>query len=146
RDNQVLLTHFSMKRVYRDGDPLAAHIEEGNAAYIAPEQSLGRIRPASDVYAVGVLLYRLLGGMLPYDGEEPGVVALKHTNEPIPSLRLLRPEIPEELELVVRMALAKSPEARFPSAAALAEALHTALLPDAPQVFSTMPERRMMVK
>jgi serine/threonine protein kinase len=145
-DNQVLLTHFSMKRVYRDGDPLAAHLEEGNAAYIAPEQSLGMIRPTSDIYAVGVLLYRLLGGMLPYDGEEPGVVALKHTNEPIPSLRLLRPEIPEELELVVQMALAKSPEARFPSAAALAQALHAALLPDAPQVISIMPEPRIMVK
>ena len=72
-----LLTHFGMRRVYQEGDPLVAHINEGNAAYVAPEQALGMIRPTSDVYAMGVLLFRLLSGKLPYDGEDAEGSSLK---------------------------------------------------------------------
>ena len=85
-DQKILLTNFSMKRIYQEGDPLVAQIEEGNAAYIAPEQVVGMLTTASDIYAVGVLLYRLLTGQLPYDGERAGEIALKHANEAIPSL------------------------------------------------------------
>ena len=140
-----LLTHFGMRRAYQEGDPLVSHIDEGNAAYVAPEQALGMIRPASDVYAMGVLLFRLLSGKLPYDGEDAEEIALKHANEPIPSLRALRPDIPEALELVVRMALSKSPEARFVSPAALAQALHSAVLPESQLVFPNAPERPIVV-
>jgi len=140
-----LLTHFGMRRAYQEGDPLVSHIDEGNAAYVAPEQALGMIRPASDVYAMGVLLFRLLSGKLPYDGEDAEEIALKHANEPIPSLRALRPDIPEALELVVRMALSKSPEARFVSPAALAQALHSAVLPESQLVFPNAPERPIAV-
>ncbi len=146
-EEEVLLTQFAMKRAYQDGEPFVAQIDEGNAAYIAPEQALGMIRPASDIYALGVLLYRLLGGKLPYDGESPSETAMKHANEPIPSLRALRPELPEALELVVRVALSKTPEARFPSAAALSEALHSALAPGSvQQVVPDTPERRISVR
>ena len=115
-DQTIELTNFSMKHIYQEGDPLVAQIEEGNAAYVAPEQVVGMITPASDIYAVGVLLYRMLTGHLPYDGESAGEIALKHANEAIPSLRQFRPDVSEAVELVVRVALAKSPEARFPSA------------------------------
>ncbi|GAC1380960.1 MAG: hypothetical protein NVSMB33_07400 [Ktedonobacteraceae bacterium] len=146
RGNDVLLTHFGMKRSYQDGEPLTAHFEEGNAAYIAPEQALGMLRPASDIYALGVLLYRLLGGMLPYDDEDPGEIALKHTNEPIPSLRALRPDVSEALEMVVRVALSKSADARFPTPAALVQALQAAMMSGVPQVIFDLPERRIMVR
>ena len=129
-DQDVFLTNFSMKRIYQEGDPLVAQIEEGNAAYIAPEQVVGILTPASDIYAVGILLYQLLTGHLPYDGESAGEIALKHANEAIPSLRQLRPDLSEAVELVVRVALAKSPEARFPSADALARALLAAIASD----------------
>ncbi|MFL5659402.1 MAG: serine/threonine-protein kinase [Ktedonobacteraceae bacterium] len=146
-EEDVLLTHFGMKRAYQDGEPLAAHIDEGNAAYIAPEQALGMIRPASDIYALGVLLYRLLSGKLPYDGESASEIAMKHADEPIPPLCALRPELPEALELVVRVALSKTPEARFPSAAALSQALHAALVADiTPLVVPATPERRIFVR
>ena len=145
-EEHVLLTHFAMKRTYQDGEPLVAQIEEGNAAYSAPEQALGIVRPASDIYALGVLLYRLLGDVLPYDDEDAGEVVLKHANEPIPSLRTLRPELPEALELVVRVAISKSPEARFANAAALAQALHSALVPESQVVVSSTPERRIAVR
>jgi serine/threonine protein kinase len=92
-DQHILLTNFSMKSIYQEGKPLVAQIEEGNQAYIAPEQVVGMLSPASDIYAVGILLYRLLTGHLPYDGESAGEIALKHVNEAIPSLRTLRPDL-----------------------------------------------------
>ncbi len=145
-NQQILLTDFSMKRIYQEGEPLAAQIGDGNQAYVAPEQVVGMLSPASDIYAVGVLLYRLLTGNLPYDGENAGEIALKHANEAIPSLRTLRPELPESVELVVRVALAKSPEARFPGANALAEALVAAVAQDSPPVVSVKPQRRIEVR
>ena len=144
-DHTVLLTNFSMKHIYQENDPLVAQIEEGNAAYVAPEQVVGMITPASDIYAVGVLLYRLLTGHLPYDGESAGEIALKHANEAIPSLRQFRPDLSEAVELVIRVALAKSPEARFPSADALAKALLAAIVADSPPIVSVKAQRRLEV-
>lgn len=142
----VLLTNFGLRRAHQDGEPMVAHIDEGNPAYVAPEQALGMLLPASDIYASGVLLYRLLGGVLPYEGDDAGDIALKHVNEPIPSLRVVRPDLPEALELVVRVALAKSSEARFPTAATFAQALLAAVTPDAPPVVVDPPPRRIVVQ
>ena len=141
----ITLTNFSMRHVYQDGDPLVSEFYMGNAAYMAPEQSLGIVRQASDIYSVGVLLFRLLSGQLPYDGDSPEDIAMQHTDEPIPSLLALRPDLPEALELVVRVALSKSPNARFPTAAALAQALISAIVPGAPQVIRDEMERRVEV-
>jgi len=142
----VLLTNFSMKRIYQEGEPVVAQIEEGNAAFTAPEQVVGMVTPASDIYSLGVLLFCLLTGRLPYEGESAGEIALKHTNEPIPSVRDLRPDLSEAVELVVRVALAKTPQARFPGAAALAEALHAAVSSNSPPVISVQPQRRIFVR
>ena len=144
-EDNILLTNFGIKHAYQEGEPVVAQVEEGNHAYTAPEQVVGILSAASDIYAVGVLLFRLLGGRLPYDGESAGEVALKHANEPIPSLRELRPELPEALELVVRVALAKTPAARFPSADALAEALLAAVSPDGPKIVAVPQQRRVNV-
>lgn len=150
-DEQILLTDFGMRAAYHEGDPLVSQIHEGNAAYIAPEQSLGMIAPASDIYAVGVLLYRLLGGVQPYEGANAEEIALRQADEAIPALRLLRPELSEALEQVVRVALAKAPQARFTTAAALAQALQDALVEDRPSPLTDIaaviaPERRIPVR
>jgi serine/threonine protein kinase len=145
-DQNILLTKFGMKRMYQEGDPLVAQIEGGNAAFVAPEQVVGMLTPASDIYAVGVLLYRLLTGHLPYDGESAGEITLKHANEAIPSLRQLRPDLSEAVELVVRVALSKSPEARFPSADALARALLVAIATNSPPVVTVKAQRRIEVR
>ncbi len=145
-NEHVLLTNFGMKHIYQDNEPVVAQIEEGNTAYIAPEQIVGMLSPASDIYAVGVLLYRLLAGRLPYDGESGGEIAMKHTNDPIPSLREWQPDLPESVELVVRVALAKNPAARFPNANALAEALLAAVASDIPPVVSVKPQKRIEVR
>ena len=144
-DHSVLLTNFSLKHIYQENEPLVAQIEEGNAAYVAPEQVVGMITPASDIYAVGVLLYRMLTGHLPYDGESAGEIALKHANEAIPSLRQFRHDVSEAVELVIRVALAKNPEARFPSTDALSEALLAAIVTNRPPIVSVKAQRRIEV-
>jgi ABC-type phosphate transport system substrate-binding protein len=144
---RFLLTNFSMKHAHQESDGVVAQVQEGNAAYIAPEQVVGILSPASDIYAVGVLLYRLLTGRLPYDGESAGEIALKHANEPIPSVREWRPDVSEAVELVVRVALAKSQAARFPTVAALVDALAAAIRNDQPPVVvATPPTRRIPVR
>jgi ABC-type phosphate transport system substrate-binding protein len=144
-DTKALLTNFGMKRIYEEGDPLVAQIQEGNASFVAPEQFVGILSPACDIYAVGVLLFRLLTGHYPYEGESDGELALKHANEAIPSLRHWRPDLPEAVELVVRVALAKNPEARFPNAQSLASAFLTAIVSDTPPIVSVKPQRRLKV-
>jgi ABC-type phosphate transport system substrate-binding protein/serine/threonine protein kinase len=145
-ENDVLLTNFGLRHAYQEGEPFVSQIDEGNAAYSAPEQMLGMVMPASDIYALGVLLYRLLGGVLPYDDEDVGEIALKHTEERIPPLRALRPDIPEALELVIRVALSKTPHARFPSAAALAQALTEVIMAAENRIVSDSPQRVVVVR
>jgi ABC-type phosphate transport system substrate-binding protein len=146
REEDLLLANFSMRHIQQE--PGLALTEHSNAAYAAPEQSIGIVTQAGDIYAMGVLLYRLFTGRFPYDGVDDGEIALQHTNEPIPSLREIRAEIPEAVEMVVRVALAKAPAARFPSASALAKALLAALVKDEQPVVSTQqktiqPRRRV---
>ncbi|HVB59964.1 MAG TPA: serine/threonine-protein kinase [Ktedonobacteraceae bacterium] len=150
-DEQILLTNFGMRAAYHEGDPLVSQIHEGNAAYMAPEQSLGMIAPACDIYAVGVLLYRLLGGVQPYEGANTEEIALRQADETIPALRRLRPDLPEALEQVVQVALAKTPQARFATVAALAQAFQDALVEDRTSLFTDISagiaqERRIPVR
>jgi eukaryotic-like serine/threonine-protein kinase len=86
----------------------------GTAQYLSPEQAQGHsVDEASDLYSVGVVLFEMLTGRAPFDGDSAVAIALKHVSEPPPSPRELRPEIPPELETVVLKALAKTPEQRY---------------------------------
>ena len=146
-EGHFVLTDFSMKSPREETDAVVMQAQGGNAAYMAPEQALGILSPACDIYALGVLLFRLLTGRLPYDGESPDAIALNHADEPIPSVREWRPDVPEALELVTRVALAKSPAARFPTAAAFVEALDAAIRNETPPVvITTAPIRRIPVR
>lgn len=146
KDATIVLSNFSMRKAHQGGDPFVSLASEGNALYNAPEQSLGLLRPASDIYALGVLLYHLLAGVPPYTGDFADDITMQHINEPIPSLRALRPDIPAALELVVRVAMAKSQEARFPDAQALAYSLLEAIEPAPRATIFAEPQRRMHIK
>lgn len=145
-DSHVLLTNFALRQAYSEGDALVSQIREGSAAYIAPEQSLGMVSPACDIYALGVLLYRLLCGVLPYDGESAEEIALLHADTYLPSPRSLRPSLPAPLERVALIALAKNPQDRFASPAALAEALREAIDGERPPATQDTFERRIPVR
>jgi beta-lactam-binding protein with PASTA domain len=99
----------------------------GTAQYLSPEQAQGHsVTAASDLYSIGVMLYELLAGRLPFDGESAVSVALKHLSEPPPPVSEFRPEVHPALESVVMAALAKHPAQRWQTAEDFAAGLAAA--------------------
>jgi len=96
----------------------------GDPEYMAPEQGFGgQSGPQTDIYAYGVLLYRMLAGRVPFTGPNPFQTISHHAQKPVPPLREADPRIPEAVEQLVMYCLAKAPEQRFQSAAQLEQAL-----------------------
>jgi beta-lactam-binding protein with PASTA domain/tRNA A-37 threonylcarbamoyl transferase component Bud32 len=108
----------------------------GTAQYLSPEQARGApVTASSDLYSAGIVLFEMLTGKVPFNGDSAIEIAMKHLNEiPKPPSKI-RPEIPDELDQVVLRALAKNPEDRYQSAEEFSEDLHRveAGLPLAPE-------------
>jgi serine/threonine protein kinase len=108
----------------------------GTVHYISPEQALGELAtPQSDLYSLGVVLYEMLTGELPYDAETPVGIIMKHVDGLSRSAREANPLVPEELDALVSRLLARDPEDRYPDAAMLIEDLEriSEPLPPAPE-------------
>jgi serine/threonine-protein kinase len=96
----------------------------GTPTYLAPEQLDGRpTTTASDLYAVGVLLFELLVGEPPFRADGPVATALAHTQAPVPDVRVHRPDVPPALAAAISRAMAKDPDHRFPDAAMMSAAI-----------------------
>ena len=143
RDGEIKVTDFGIARSLdaESGLTLTGTVL-GTSSYLSPEQASGlRVTPAADVYSLGVVLYELLAGEVPFPGGNQVVVALKHVNEPPPSLLERRPDVPARLAAAVALALQKDPERRFASMAAFAAELRACLA----EVESADTERTMVV-
>ena len=116
REGRVKVTDFGIARAGTSQMTETGSIV-GTAQYLSPEQARGgEVDPRSDLYSLGVVLYELLTGKTPFDGDTPVEIAMKHlSNAPKPPSEL-RPDIPPELDMVVLRALAKDPDDRYQSA------------------------------
>jgi ABC-type transport system substrate-binding protein/serine/threonine protein kinase len=127
RRQEVLLTDFGIATIAHSTSSLNSGGEgvSGTLAYMAPEQIEGHPRPASDQYALGIVVYELLCGERPFEGSASEMMAQQLSVPPLP-LRERVPAIPVEVEQVVLRALAKDPKARFALVADFATALEQA--------------------
>ena len=102
----------------------------GSVHYMSPEQTRGGlVTKQSDIYSLGIILYELITGNVPFNGDSAVSIALKHAQEPIPSIRKQDPNIPQPLENVVLKATAKDPRDRYDSAKEMKDDLDTSLEP-----------------
>lgn len=131
----VHLADFGIAKISEATVALTGSGVVGTPAYMAPEMaSEGTVTPAVDIYAMGVTLYQMFTGDFPYRGETPLKVMMAHATEPVPDVRVARPDLPTAITDVIQRAMAKDPMDRFPTAAELAAALRAAARESAPAV------------
>ncbi len=131
RRTHVLLADFGIARDTAETQQMTATgAGIGTVEYMAPEQAIGQATALSDIYSLGIVLYQMLTGTVPYSGSTPFQVLMKHTNDALPDPRLLNPSLPGEIVQVLQGALAKDPQLRFQSAQALGRAVQL-VRPDA---------------
>ena len=122
--DQANLSDFGIAKSDRSSAYTDPGTTFGTADYISPEQAQGLgSTPRSDIYSLGVVTYEMLTGKLPFEGDTPLAVAMKHVQTTPPSLRQWVPSIPPQLEAIVLQALSKDPQQRPASAREFAEML-----------------------
>lgn len=116
-DGEVKVTDFGIARAGVSTMTQTGTIL-GTAHYLSPEQARGHdVEGTSDIYSMGIVLYEMVTGKVPFDGENPVAIALKHVHDqPVPP-RELNPRVPESLQTIIAKAMAKNPESRYQSAA-----------------------------
>jgi serine/threonine protein kinase len=124
-----LLTDFGIAKIVEPSLQLTrSGTMVGTPEYMSPEQSQGAaVDPRTDLYAMGILLFEMLTGRLPFQGQTPLAVILQHVRDEVPSPRSFNPDLSPIWDDVVRRALAKNPEDRYLTAQAMDDAIQTAL-------------------
>jgi len=122
------LADFGLAKFTEGKIELTNTMMTGTAAYMAPEIARqGKSTKRADIYALGIMLFEMLTGKLPYQGETPYNILSAHVNQPIPKIHEFRPDLPEAMQAVIDKAIAKEPEHRFASATEMAVAFKAAL-------------------
>lgn len=128
-NGDAYITDFGIARILSSNTkPLTTSGVVGTPSYMSPEQAQGHpLDGRSDVYALGVVVFEMLTGIRPFEGETPYSVAVKHVTEPPPSASQVNPNLPHAVDQVLFKALEKNRDQRYQTAAALAEALRKAV-------------------
>ncbi len=115
-DGQAKVTDFGIARSLDVQGVTQTGTVLGTSDYIAPEQARGqKVDPKTDIYSLGAVLYELLVGEVPFSGDNFVAVAMRHVNEPVPSVLEARPDCPARLDFAIQRAMAKDPDDRFQS-------------------------------
>ena len=129
-NKNIKITDFGIAMAASQNSMTQTNSLLGSVHYLSPEQARGSIAtPQSDIYSLGIILFELLTGQVPFEGETAVSIALKHFRDEIPSVRKFNPQIPQPLENVVYRATAKHPCDRYHDVAAMAADLQTTLDP-----------------
>ncbi|HEY4688799.1 MAG TPA: serine/threonine-protein kinase [Anaerolineae bacterium] len=128
RQGDAFLTDFGIAKMVEGTLDLTGTGVIGTPQYMSPEQGQGlEVDGRSDVYSLGIVLYEMLTGRLPFEAETPLAVVVKHITAPLPPARTFAPDLPEAIEAVLNKTLAKKPEDRYTTAGELAAALDQAI-------------------
>ena len=129
-NKNIKITDFGIAMAASQNSMTQTNSLLGSVHYLSPEQARGSIAtPQSDIYSLGIILFELLTGQVPFEGETAVSIALKHFRDEIPSVRRFNPQIPQPLENVVYRATAKHPCDRYHDVEAMAADLQTSLDP-----------------
>jgi len=126
----LFLTDFGIAKLLESASPRLTQTDAimGTPAYISPEQAMAiKVDQRSDIYSLGIILYEMVTGRVPFVAETPLAVILKHVSDPLPPPSTVKADIPEPIEKVVLKALAKNPDDRFATVAEFASAWKRAL-------------------
>lgn len=131
RNGRVKVTDFGIARAVTSTTITQTGSVIGSVHYFSPEHAKGvTTGEKSDLYSLGIVLYQMLTASLPFIGESPISVALKHLQEDFEEPRLLNPLIPQSVENIIMRSMRKNPEERYSSAKAMLQDLETCLLPE----------------
>ena len=128
----ALVADFGIARAVEDGAQQLTQtgMALGTPTYMAPEQGMGeKVGVTADIYSLGCMLFEMLAGEPPFSGKNASAILAKHVMEQVPSLRIIRQSVPEEVEYAIFCSLGKSPADRPQSAAAFAALLVAAPMP-----------------
>jgi len=140
-EGRAKLTDFGISRQLEQDGMTATGRVLGTTDYVAPEQAMGHaVDPRSDLYSLGVVLYEMLVGQVPFHADSQVGVAMKHVNEELPDVQQRRPELSAATALVVERATAKDPSRRYQEVGEMIDDLSTALEVEAARAGSTTGE------
>ena len=129
-DGQVKVVDFGIARAIAEAQVTLPGTTLGSVHYFSPEQARGEpATAASDIYSLGIVLFEMLTGSRPWEGDSAASVALARLSGPIPDPMTVRPSVPPDLAAITRRALALDPRDRWASASVLADALEATLAP-----------------
>jgi len=124
RDGRVKVVDFGIARAVAEAQMTLPGTTLGSVHYFSPEQARGETATnESDIYALGIVMYEMLTGVRPWEGDSAASVALARLSGPVPDPALARPSVPPDLAAITRKALAPLPIDRFASASAMADAI-----------------------
>jgi serine/threonine protein kinase/beta-lactam-binding protein with PASTA domain len=131
KNGRIKVTDFGIARATASTDTTQTGAVLGSVHYFSPEHAKGVVQGAkSDLYSLGIVLYQMLTGKLPFIGDSPISVALKHLQEKVEEPRKINALIPQSVENIILKAVRKDPEERYVSAKEMLEDLDSCLLPD----------------